>query len=101
MDGGKHQHVLTVLGGYGGIRSTVVVRWTVGQQVGRSILQQGHDSEQNSSHSPRLFPAQYSVTSAELWPKTPFISFLDGCLELPVYAKVFHYPWVYVKSYCL
>ena len=28
----------------GGIRGTVVVRWTAGQQVSRSILRQGHDS---------------------------------------------------------
>ena len=28
----------------GGIRSTVVVRWTAGSLVGQSILHQGHDS---------------------------------------------------------
>ena len=28
----------------GGIRGTVVARWTSGQQVERSILRQGHDS---------------------------------------------------------
>ena len=27
-----------------GIRGTVVVRWTAGQQVERSILRQGHDT---------------------------------------------------------
>ena len=40
------------------IRGTVVVRWTAGQQVDRSILCQGHDSP----HPPRLFPSQYSLT---------------------------------------
>ena len=45
-----------------GIRGTVVVRWTAGQQVERAILRQGHDSSQNSSHSPRLSPDQYSLT---------------------------------------
>ena len=30
-------------------------------------------------HSPRLFPAQYSLNSAESWPKTPFIHSLDIC----------------------
>ena len=34
----------------GGIRGTVVVRWTAGQQVKQAILRQGHDSSQNSSH---------------------------------------------------
>ena len=29
----------------------------------------------NSSHSPRLSPAQYSLNSAESWPKTPIISY--------------------------
>ena len=29
----------------------------------------------NSSHYPRLSPSQFSLTSAESWPKTPFISF--------------------------
>ena len=34
----------------GGICGTVVARWTAGQQVDRSILHQGRDSLQNSSH---------------------------------------------------
>ena len=48
----------------GGIRGTVVsiTRLTTGQQVERSIVRQGHDSQQNSSHWPRLSPAQYSIT---------------------------------------
>ena len=33
----------------GGIRSTLVVCWTTGQQVGL-ILHQGHDLQQNSPH---------------------------------------------------
>ena len=45
-----------------GIRDTVVSRWTTGQKVERQILRQGHDSQQNSSHSPRLSPAQLSLT---------------------------------------
>ena len=32
------------------IRGTVEARWTAAQQVKRSILHQGHDSLQNSSH---------------------------------------------------
>ena len=44
-----------------GIRGTVIARWTTGQQVERSILRQGYDSLQNSSYSPRLFPAQYRL----------------------------------------
>ena len=45
-------------GGSGwGVRSTVVARWTAGQQVDRAILHQGHDSQQNSYHQPRLSPA--------------------------------------------
>ena len=35
--------------GEGGVRSTVVDRWTAGQHVKRSILHQGHDSQPNSS----------------------------------------------------
>ena len=50
-----------------GIRGTVVSRWTTSQQVERSILCQGHDSQQNSSHSPRLLPAQYSLNIAGLY----------------------------------
>ena len=46
----------------GGVRIPVVVRWTAGQQVERLILRLGHDSTQNSSHKPRLSPAQYSHT---------------------------------------
>ena len=45
-----------------------------GQQVEWLILGQGHDSRQNSSHSPRLSRAQYSLNSTESWPKTPIIS---------------------------
>ena len=41
----------------GGIRGTVVAGWTTNQQVERSILRQGHDSNQNSSRSSRLSPA--------------------------------------------
>ena len=62
----------------GGIRGTVVARWTTDQQVEWSILRQGHDSLQNSSHLPRLSPAQYSLNSAELWPKTPIISYFQA-----------------------
>ena len=32
------------------IHGTVVARWTAGQQVDQSILHQGHDLKQNSSH---------------------------------------------------
>ena len=35
--------------------------WTAGQQVERSILRQGHDLQQNLSHSPRLSPAQFRL----------------------------------------
>ena len=59
----------------GGIRSTVITRWTAGQQVERSTLHQGHDSQTTSSHKPRLSAAQYSLNSAELWPKTVLSSF--------------------------
>ena len=38
------------------------MRWTSGQQVERSILHQGKDSYQHSSHQPRLSPALYSLT---------------------------------------
>ena len=34
----------------GGSHNTVVVRWTVDQQVKQSILHLGHDSYQNSPH---------------------------------------------------
>ena len=34
------------------------------------------------SHSPRLSPAQYSLTSAESWPKTPIIHCLSVCLSV-------------------
>ena len=41
-------HILTfpayVVTGGGGIRSTVVARWTAGQQLERAILHQGHVS---------------------------------------------------------
>ena len=57
-----------------GVRGTVVARWTAGQQVKRSI-HQGHDSQPNSFHQPRLSPAQYSLYSAESWPKIPFYSY--------------------------
>ena len=57
----------------GGIRGTVVARWTAGQQVERAILRQAHDTFQNSSHLLRLFPAQYSLISVESWPKTLII----------------------------
>ena len=46
--------------------------WIAGQQVERSILHQDN-SHQNSSHYPRLSPAEYSLTSTASWPKTPFI----------------------------
>ena len=45
----------------GGIRGTVVTLWTAGQQVERSILCQGHNSQQYLSHLPKS-PAQYSLT---------------------------------------
>ena len=48
----------------GANRSTVVAGWAAGQQVKRSILHQGHGSSQK---------AQYSLTSAESWPKIPII----------------------------
>ena len=35
----------------GGIRGTVVARWTAVQQVERSILRQGHDSQTPLVHS--------------------------------------------------
>ena len=57
----------------GGIHGTVVARWTAGQQAKQSIMRQGHGSQQNSSHSSRLSPVQYSISSAEQWPKTPVI----------------------------
>ena len=44
-----------------GTRSTVVARWTAGQDVQRSILHLRHDSQQISSHQPRLSPAEYSL----------------------------------------
>ena len=40
----------------------MVARSTAGQQVERSILRQGQDSQQASSHSPMLSPAQLSLT---------------------------------------
>ena len=43
----------------GVIRGTVVACWTAGQQVKQLILRQGHDSIQNSSHSPSLSLAQH------------------------------------------
>ena len=46
----------------GDVRGTVVACWTVCQQVERAILYQMHDSQENSSYSPRLSPAQYSYT---------------------------------------
>ena len=36
----------------------------------------GHDSQQNSPHSPRLSPAQLKPYSAELWPKTPITKYI-------------------------
>ena len=45
----------------GGVRSSVVARWSAGQQVERLIIHQGHDSEQNSAHLPRLFTAKYTL----------------------------------------
>ena len=42
--------------------------------TGRAIdPMQGYDLQQNSSHSARLSPVQYSLNSAELWPITPVI----------------------------
>ena len=38
-----------VSGGGGGIRSSVIVHWTAGQQVEQATVHQGHDSQQNSS----------------------------------------------------
>ena len=46
----------------GGIRSTMVARWTADQKVKRSILHQGHDSQQNSSDYLRLSTAQFNFT---------------------------------------
>ena len=45
-------HRIVIFLNVGDIRGTVVARWTTGQQVEaeRSILHQGHDSWQNSSH---------------------------------------------------
>ena len=40
------EYIITV----GGIHSSVVARWTAGQQVEWLILHQGHDSWENSSH---------------------------------------------------
>ena len=34
----------------------------LGQEVERSVLRQGYDSYQTSSHWPSLSPAQYSLT---------------------------------------
>ena len=45
-----------------GTRGTVVADWTAGKLVERSILHQGHDSEQNSYHFPSLSLAQYILT---------------------------------------
>ena len=64
----------------GGIRGTMVTRWTTDQRLERSILHQGHHTLQNSS--PRLSPAQYCLTSAESWPKSPIISL---CNLTPVF----------------
>ena len=71
----------------GGIRGTVVARWTAGQQVERSILRQGNDSSQISSHSPRLSPAQYSLNSAESWPKTLIFILLKNVALWPTYKR--------------
>ena len=57
----------------GGSRSSVVARWAAEQRVEQSIPLWGNVSSQNSSHSPRLSLAQFSLHSAKQWPKTPFI----------------------------
>ena len=45
-----------------GIRGTVIACWTTDEQVERSILRQGMiHNKKNSTHSPRLSPAQYSL----------------------------------------
>ena len=78
-------HKLSIIDQYflqrqsGGIRGTVVARWTTGQQVERSILRQEHGSYTRSMvHNKvisfaQVVSAQYSFNSAELWPKTPII----------------------------
>ena len=76
-------HVLRLFCSWGGIRGTVVARWTAGQQVERSILRQGHGSYQNSSHSPRLSPAQFSLTVHNRGLKhQSFILFCSWLLDL-------------------
>ena len=45
------------------VRSSVVMRLTAGQQAGRSILHQGNDSYQKSSHMPRFFQAVQSCSA--------------------------------------
>ena len=46
----------------GGTSGTVVACWISVQQVKRSILHRGHDSNQNSSHQPRQSQVQYGLT---------------------------------------
>ena len=55
----------------GGVRGTVIARWTAGQQVERSILQRG------ISHNkiPPIIPGCPRPSVAESWPRTPVISF--------------------------
>ena len=67
----------------GHIRNTVLARWTVDQQCDRSILHQGHDSYQISSHCPKLPPAQYQLTVQNRVLK--YRSFhAESCPEIPV-----------------
>ena len=53
-------YILEIMRG-GGIRGTVVARWTAGQQVERLTLPQDHGSYKTSSHYFRLSSAQFSL----------------------------------------
>ena len=66
--------VLWYIADPGGSRSTMVACWTTGQQVEWLMLHLGHDSYQFISVA-QVAPAKYNLTSADSWPKTPFISF--------------------------
>ena len=56
----------------GGIRGTVVARWTAGKQVEQSILHHLDMIQNNILSFAHLSPAQYSITSADSLPETPF-----------------------------
>ena len=68
-----------------GILGTVVACWTAGQQAERAILHLGHDSYQNSSHLPRLSPAQHSLTEQNPGLKHHLCHFCTHCI-IPIFS---------------